>query len=121
MLRMLGTILLRRWVLLFFIPSALVQSQGSTNGGQLPPKFVEMMNTQVSWDLSFGKPAGPRLRFVKISSPDTGATDLTRYRVFADGAQEKTPYIFAVWKIGTYLDNLQVLSSGAYVNRKDCF
>jgi len=79
---------------------------------------MKMIETQVSWDAGFKNPSGPRLRFVKFEESSGADGHLTRYRVYAEGAQEGTPYILAFLKIGMLPENVQILSNGAYVNRK---
>ncbi|MGA7243917.1 MAG: hypothetical protein WBX19_12075, partial [Terracidiphilus sp.] len=70
------------------------------------------------WDAGLGQSPAQRLRFVRIEDSARQVQNLTRYRIYAADAQEGTTYVFAVWKIGTYLENMQVFSSSAYVNRK---
>jgi len=122
---MFGTV--RSWALfassLIFYIAINAQTAPPSDGmdrlnGQLPPKFMQMLKSQASWDQGLNNPAGPRLRFVKFDEFTRPDGHFTRYRVYADGVPEGTPYIFAVWKIGAYLEDLQVLSSAAYVNRK---
>lgn len=125
MLRMPGTM---RFCALFLLPLVFTiathgQSPPPADGpdeatGQLPPKFVQMIKSQVSWDSGFDNPSGPRLRFLKLDELIRPDGHFTRYRVYAEGVPEGTPFVFAVWKIGTDLQNLQVLSSTAYVNHK---
>lgn len=130
MLRMLSKVC--SWVvallcLILGIP-AFAQSNSSSAGGsppaargaldQLPARFVQMLNTQVAWDNGLNNPTGPRLRFVKFSDLTGADGHFTAYRLYAEGAQEGTPYVFAVWKIGAYLKDLKVISSSAYVNRR---
>jgi hypothetical protein len=125
MLRMPGTF--RFCVLTFFLcllPSAIQGQSPSPDGSsgntanQLPPKMVEMLNTQVAWDAGFSNPSGPRLRFVKFDEITRPDGHFTRYRIYADGAQEGKPYIFALLKIGTLPQDVQIVSSAAFVNRK---
>lgn len=125
MLRMSGTV--RVWALSisFLVFSTAMCAQAPPPGdsanrlnGQLPPKFIQMLNAQVSWDQGLNNPSGPRLQFVKFDEFTRADGHFTRYRVYAKGVPEGAPYIFAVWKIGVYLENLQVLSDKAYVNRK---
>lgn len=95
------------------------RSDSSKNiAGQLPANVVKMLEVQEAWDAGFGNPSGPRLRFVKFDEFNRPDGHFTRYRVYAEGAQEGRPYIFAVLKIGTLPENVQILSSAAFVNRK---
>lgn len=73
---------------------------------------------QMLWDQGFELPPGSHLRFVKIGETGSDAGHLLRYRIFADAAQEGVPYVLGVWRIGADLEDLQVLSESAYVNRK---
>lgn len=85
--------------------------------GQLPAEFIQMLKTQASWDLGFNRPDGPNLRFVKVDELDRTGGHFTRFRIYADGVQNG-PYILALWKIGTFPKDIQILSSAAYVNHK---
>ncbi len=85
---------------------------------QLPPNVVQMLNTQVVWDNGFNHPHGPRLRFVKVDEVTRPEGHFTRYRIYAAGVPEGAAYILAAWTIGRKLDDLNVLSSSVYVNRK---
>ena len=94
-------------------------SDSSKNiAGQLPANVVKMLEVQEAWDAGFKNPSGPRLRFVKFDEFSRPDGHFTRYRVYTEGAKEGTPYIFAVLKIGTLPENVQILSSTAFVNRK---
>jgi hypothetical protein len=73
---------------------------------------------QMLWDQGFDLPAGSHLRFVKIGEAGSDVGHLLRYRIFADAGQEGVPYVLGVWRIGTDLEDLQILSESAYVNRK---
>jgi len=125
MLRMPGTI---RFCVLTFVLSLLpaaVQGQSPSADGssgntadQLPPNFVEMLNTQVAWDAGFNNPSGPRLRFVQFDEFTRPDGHFARYRIYADGAPEGKPYILALLKIGTFPKDVQIVSSAAFVNRK---
>lgn len=125
MLRMPSTI--RFYVLtaiLCLLPHALQGQSPPSDGSsgntanQLPPKFVEMLNTQVAWDAGFSNPSGPRLRFVQFDEMTRPDGHFIRYRIYAEGAQEGRPYIFALLKIGTSPQDVQIVSSAAFVNRK---
>jgi hypothetical protein len=70
------------------------------------------------WDQGFDLPPGSHLRFVKIGETASDVGHLLRYRIFADAAPQGVPYILGVWRIGTDLDDMQILSESAYVNRK---
>lgn len=99
------------------------QSTAPANGSdqtssQLPPKLVEMLNTQVSWDAGFSNPSGPRLRFVKFDEFTRSDGHFTRYRIYADGVRAGTPYILALLKIGVFPENVQILSSNVFVNSR---
>ncbi len=85
---------------------------------QLPPNVVQMLNTQVVWDSGFNHPNGPRLRFVKVDEVTKDEGHFIRYRIYAAGVPEGTPYILSAWTIGKNLDDLNVLSSSVFVNRK---
>jgi hypothetical protein len=85
---------------------------------QLPPVVVDMLNEQVVWDNGFNRPNGPRLRFAKVDEVTRPEGHFTRFRIYAEGVQEGTPYILAAWSIGAKLEDLHVLSSAVYVNRK---
>jgi hypothetical protein len=92
---------------------------GASNpASQLPPNVVQMLNSQAVWDSGFNHPKGPRLRFAKLDEVTRPEGHFTRYRIYADRVQEGTPYILAAWSIGTSLEDLHVLSSAVYINRK---
>ena len=86
--------------------------------GQIPPRFIQMLKTQLVWDDGFNRPSGPRLRFVKAEETAKPDGHFIRYRIYADGIPEGVPYIFADWKVGTYIESLHEASTPAYVNRK---
>lgn len=125
MMRMSGT---SRFVALFFLLPAvalgLCAQSTPPNGkidqpsSEIPPQFIQMLKTQVVWDDGFNHPTGPRLRFVKVGEIAKPDGRFSQYRIYAEGIPEGVPYIFADWKIGTYLENLHVASSSAYVNRR---
>jgi len=97
------------------------QAAGKASGNAsnpLPAKTLQMLNAQVVWDSGFNRPNGPRLQFAQFAELATPDGHLARYRIYAPGAPEDTPYILAAWKIGASLDDLEVLSSAVYVNRK---
>lgn len=70
------------------------------------------------WDQGFDLPPGSHLRFVKIGETASDVGHLLRYRIFADAAEEGIPYVLGVWRIGTDLEDLQILTESAFVNRK---
>jgi hypothetical protein len=86
-------------------------------GGNLG-KHPSAERYQMLWDQGFDLPPGSHLRFVKVGETGSDVGHLLRYRIFADAAQEGVPYVLAVWRIGTDLEELQILSESAYVNRK---
>ena len=85
---------------------------------QLPANIQQMLNTQVVWDNGFNHPGGPRLHFVKVDEVTRPEGHFVRYRIYAGGVPEATPYILAAWTIGKDLADLKVLSNLVYVNRK---
>ena len=112
-------------ILLTLVNATLISGQttaepdkSSAAASQLPAKFVEMLKLQVSWDQEPGRSPAQRLRFVRIEDPTRQVPNLSRYRIYSADAREETAYVFAVWKIGTYLENMQVISNSAYVNRR---
>jgi hypothetical protein len=113
-----------RLLVLFPLAFSLVLHSQATDkapgnaSDQLPPKILKMLNTQVVWDSGFNHPNGPRLRFVKVDEVTRPQGHFTRFRIYAEGVQEGTPYILSAWSIGTNIEDLQVLSSAVYVNRK---
>jgi hypothetical protein len=74
--------------------------------------------SQITWDKGFELPPGSHLRFAKVDETGAVGARVLRYRIYATAAQLGTPYVLGVWRIGTSLDDLQVLSETAYVNRK---
>lgn len=83
-----------------------------------PQKQISTEKYQLLWDRGFELPPGLHLRFTKIGASPGPQGTTVRYRVYADAAQQGTPYTFSEWRIGTDLDDLQVISESAYVNRK---
>lgn len=125
MLPMPGSPRLITLTFLVFFSSIASSAQNPTSSdsldrlnGQLPSDFVQMLKGQVSWDMGFNNPSGPRLHFTKIDEFDRADGHFTRFRIYAEGVPEGKPYILAIWKIGVYLKNIQILSSSAYVNHK---
>lgn len=94
------------------------ESNAAQAEGQLPPKFVQMLKTQAAWDEGFNNPSGPRLQFAKFGDFERPDGHFAHYRIFAPGAEEGKPYIFALLKIGVQPENVQIMTSPAYVNRK---
>jgi hypothetical protein len=93
-------------------------SAASDVSGQLPPVIVQMLQTQIVWDNGLNHPTGPRLRFVKVDELTRPEGHFIRYRIYASGAAEGTPYILAGWTIGKSITDLNVISGSVYVNRK---
>jgi len=99
--------------------SANASAGASSNvAGQLPANVLQMLQTQIIWDNGFNKPTGPRLRFAKVDEVTRPEGHFVRYRIYASGAAEGTPYILAGWTIGRSLSDLNALSNSVYVNRK---
>lgn len=86
--------------------------------GQIPPNMLKMLQTQIVWDNGFNKPTGPRLRFVKVDEVTRPEGHFIRYRIYASGATEGTPYLLSGWMIGKDITDLNAISSSVYVNRK---
>ena len=91
-------------------------SRMSTDGGSNQPESTERY--QMLWDQGFDLPPGSHLRFAKVDETAGLNGKALRYRVYADAAQQGVPYVLGVWRVGAPLDDMQVLSEGAYVNRK---
>ena len=124
MLRMSGTTRFFALSLSFIALTAAVLGQSSppANGsgqpdGQLPPKFIEMLKTQMAFDMGFSNPSGPRLRFVKFDEFTRSDGHFTRYRIFADGV-EGGPYILANLNIGVAPQDVRILTSAAFANKR---
>lgn len=94
------------------------ESNAQNAGQKLPQIVVDMVNAQVQWDAGLLDQARPHLEFVKFDEFNRSDGHFTRFRVFARGVPEGTLYKVAMWKIGTPIQNLQVMSSPAYVNSK---
>jgi hypothetical protein len=111
---------------LLLLPSLLPCGAFASGRGPDPPpgpakgtnKSGSPERQQLAWDQGFDLPPGSHLRFEKVDQSNDPAGHAVRYRVFADAAQLSTPYVLGVWRIGNDLDNLEVLSESAYVNRK---
>jgi hypothetical protein len=97
---------------------ALHDSNAQDAGSKLPQIVIDMVNAQVQWDTGLRDPTRPHLEFVKFDEFNRPDGHFTRFRVFAHGVPEGTQYTVALWKIGTPVQNLQVIPSPAYVNRK---
>src|SRR6185312_8382633 len=93
-------------------------SNAQNAGQKLPQAVIDMVNTQVQWDAGLTDPTRPRLEFVKSKEFNRTDGHFTRFRVFARGVPEGKQYALAIWKIGTPIQNLQVMPSPAYVNHK---
>jgi hypothetical protein len=100
------------------VHSALAAANPRTGAGDGIGKSVSVVRYQMLWDQGFDLPPGSHLRFVKVGETGSDVGHLLRYRIFADAAQQGVPYVLGVWRIGTDLDDLQILSESAYVNRK---
>jgi hypothetical protein len=75
-------------------------------------------HSQVTWDQGFQLPPGARLRFAKLNETNGPDGHVEHYRIFADAADRGIPYVLGVWRVGTDVDALQVLTETAYVNHK---
>jgi hypothetical protein len=87
-------------------------------GQKLPQAVIDMVNSQVRWDAGLMDRKRPHLDFVKFDEFSRSDGHFTRFRIFARGVSEETQYSMVIWKIGTPIQNLQVMSSPAYVNRQ---
>lgn len=74
--------------------------------------------SQILWDQGFELPPGSHLRFDKVAETTGTGGHTLRYRIYADAARQGVPYVLGVWRIGTDIDDLQVLSESAFVNRR---
>ncbi len=88
------------------------------SGGSGYGKSPSTVRYQMLWDQGFDLPPGSHLRFVKVGEMGSDVGHLLRYRIFADAGEQGVPYVLGVWRIGTEIDDLQILSESAYVNRK---
>ena len=95
-----------------------VPAAASKSGATVPDKLLQTIKTQVSLDQGLNNPSGPRLRFVKLDDFNRDGLHYVRYRVYAEAAPVNTPLIVALWRIGTYIENIQILSHEAYVTSK---
>jgi hypothetical protein len=100
------------------LASALHDSNAQNAGQKLPQVVVDMVNAQSQWDAGLTDTTRPHLEFVKFEEFNRSDGHFTRFRVFAHGVPEGIQYTVAIWKIGTSAQNLQIISSPAYVNRK---
>jgi len=73
---------------------------------------------QIVWDQGLDLPPGSRLRFVKIDETGAAGARMFRYRVYAQGAEQGTQYLLGMWRIGADLDDIEVVSESAFVNRR---
>lgn len=73
---------------------------------------------QIVWDQGLETPPGSHLRFQKIDETGPPGNRVFRYRIYAQGAVQGTQYLLGMWRIGTDLDNLEVVSESAFINRK---
>ena len=103
-------------MVLFFAFS--LRDSDAQAGQQLPQAVVDMVKAQVQWDAGAADPTRPHLEFVKFGELNRSDGHFTQFRIFARGVAERKQYALAIWKIGTAIQKLQVLSSPAYVNRK---
>jgi len=81
-------------------------------------KDVSLERSQMLWDRGFELPPGSHLRFAKVDDAAGPGPHTLRYRIYADAAEMGTPYVLAAWHVGTDIDDLEVLSENAYVNRR---
>jgi len=93
-------------------------SNAQETGQKLPQVVIDMVNAQVQWDAGLRDPKRLHLDFAKFDELNRSDGHFTRFRIFAHGVPEGVPYKVALWKIGTSVQNLQEISSPAYVNRK---
>jgi len=89
------------------------ESMGAGGGKASSPE-----RQQILWDQGFQLPAGARLRFAKIDETAGPDGHTLRYRIYADAASQGTAYVLGLWRIGTDLDNMEILSETAFVNRR---
>lgn len=97
---------------------ALHDSNAQDAKQKMPQVVIDMVNAQVQWDAGLRDPKRPHLEFAKFDEFNRSEGHFTRFRVFARGVPEGAQYTVAIWKIGTSIQNLQMMSSPAYVNRK---
>ena len=93
-------------------------AQPPQHSDHAPAKPASTERSQMLWDQGFQLPPGSHLRFAEVQATGGPGAHTLRYRVYADAAQMGTPYVLAVWRIGTAIDDLEVLSESAYVNRR---
>ncbi|HUH62945.1 MAG TPA: hypothetical protein VLZ50_08110 [Terracidiphilus sp.] len=115
----------RRAPSLLFLAVALACASIGADADGLPgsagrgyAKHPSAERYQMLWDQGFDLPPGSHLRFVKVGETGSDVGHMLRYRIFADAAQVGVPYVLGVWRIGTDLEDMQILTESAYVNRK---
>lgn len=81
-------------------------------------KATSPERSQLTWDQGFQLPPGAHLRFAKVDETNGPDGHMLHYRVFADGAEPGIPYVLGVWRVGTDVEGLQILTETAYVNHK---
>jgi len=81
-------------------------------------KAPSAQHQQIIWDQGFQLPPGAHLRFAKVDETSSPDGHLMHYRIYATGADTGTPYTLGVWRVGTDVEGLQVLTETAYVNHK---
>jgi hypothetical protein len=92
-------------------------SNAQTAGQKLPQVVVDMVDAQMRWDAGLSDQSHPHLEFVKIDEINRADGHFAFFRVFARGLSEGKQFRMAIWKIGTAIQNLQMISSAAFVNR----
>jgi hypothetical protein len=104
--------------LLFAAVAALVVVLPISASGSGAKKPAPVERSQLLWDQGFDLPPGAHLRFAKVDETVAPDGHTLRYRIYADGAQPGAAYVLGLWRIGTPVDDLEVLSETAYVNHK---
>jgi len=87
--------------------------QDSSGHKATPPE-----RSQIIWDQGFQLPPGAHLRFAKVDETNGADGHMMHYRIYADAAERGLPYVLGVWRVGTDVEALQVLTETAYVNHK---
>jgi hypothetical protein len=106
------------------LPFLAVQLADIAHAAPSPPqdnsthKSASPEHSQIIWDQGFQLPPGAHLRFVKSDETNGADGHVMHYRIYADGAERGVPYVLGVWRVGTDVDALQVLTETAYVNHK---
>jgi hypothetical protein len=80
-------------------------------------RLASPVRAQMLWDQGFELPPGSHLRFAKVDETPAPQGHTLHYRVFANAAQMGTAYTLSMWRIGTDIDDLEVITETAYVNR----